>query len=70
MRYKIRLDKESDVLGFVNTVSKLEGKITVTDGDNKVDGKSLLGMLYAMTFNELWCESDTEIFKDIMTWVI
>lgn len=61
-RYKIHLDTETDVVKFVNVVGQEHDKVKVTDGEHIVDAHSLLGMLYALTFNELWCESDNEIY--------
>ena len=28
----------------------------------RVNAKSMLGMLYAMTFSEMWCECDHDIY--------
>ena len=72
MKYKIILDTVSDVNTFVKNVSA-ETKATVTVTDNRglrVNAKSLMGMLYALEFEELWCESDTEIYEKIKDYVI
>ena len=31
----------------------------------RVNAKSMLGMLYAMTFSEMWCECDQDIYMFI-----
>lgn len=71
MKYKIVLDTVSDITNFVKNVSLVtEAKVTVTDGGGlRVNAKSMIGMLYALEFEELWCESDTEIYEKIRQWV-
>lgn len=71
MKYKIVLDTVSDITNFVKNVSlATEAKVTVTDGCGlRVNAKSMIGMLYALEFEELWCESDTEIYEKIRQWV-
>lgn len=71
MKYKIVLDTVSDVNTFVkNVTTAKEANVTVTDNRGlRVNAKSLMGMLYALEFDELWCESDTEIYEKIRQWV-
>lgn len=71
MKYKIVLDTVSDVTNFVKNVSiARDATVTVTDGNGlRVNAKSIIGMLYALEFDELWCESDTEIYEKIRQWV-
>lgn len=65
-RRKIYLETESDVLDFVSFANSVDCKIVVTDGEGmRVNAKSMLGMLYAMTFTEMWCESDCYIYSHI-----
>ena len=72
MKYKIVLDTVSDVTTFVkNVITEKEANVTVTDNRGlRVNAKSLMGMLYALEFEELWCESDTEIYEKIKDYVI
>ena len=71
MKNKIRLDTHTDAVRFAQIVSALGGKITVTDGDNhRVNGKSVLGMLYALEFDELWVESENDIYTAIQDFII
>ena len=66
MKARIRLDTFSDVRRFVKTVSRLQGRIYVTDGaELKVNGKSLLNMIPTLKFEELWCESEKDIYFQI-----
>lgn len=71
-KYKIVLDTVSDVNKFVSIANEfLNSTITVTDNNGlRVNAKSLMGMLYALEFEELWCESDTEIYEKIKDYVI
>lgn len=71
-KYKIVLDTVSDVNKFVSIANSVfNSTITVTDNNGlRVNAKSLMGMLYALEFEELWCESDTEIYEKIKDYVI
>ena len=71
MKTKIRLDTMTDVANFVNITNKLDGKILVKDGEGMtVNAKSILGMLYALEFDELWCESENDIYSYINEYII
>lgn len=71
MSYKIRLDTLSEVNQFVKVASQVPGQVTITDNQGlRVNGKSVLGMLYAMEFEELWCESDVEIYHLIENFLV
>ena len=71
MRYRIRLDTMSDVNNFVKMASKNPGKITLTDGENfTVNGKSLLGAMYTMEWNQVFCESENEIYRLIKDYIV
>ena len=72
MKYKIILDTVSDVNTFVKNVSTFpDASVTVTDNRGlRVNAKSLMGMLYALEFDELWCESDIEIYEKIKQFVV
>ena len=71
MKAKIRLDTMKDIQSFVNIVSKFKGNVYITDNEGlRVSAKSLLGMMYAMEFNELWCESEEDIYHNISDFII
>ncbi len=71
MRYRIRLDTMSDVNNFVKMASKNPGKITLTDGESfTVNGKSLLGAMYTMEWNQVFCESENEIYRLIKDYIV
>lgn len=71
MKAKIRLDTMHDAAKFVNTTSQLDGQIVVSDQKGlRVNAKSLMGMLYALEFEELWCESENDIYSHIENFII
>ena len=70
MKYRIRLDTMSDVNKFVKIATAYPGKIMLTDGENfKVSGKSLLGAMYTMEWDAVYCESENEIYHLIKDFV-
>lgn len=70
MKYKIRLDTMSDVNNFVKIATSYPGKITLTDGENfTVSGKSLLGAMYTMEWDRIYCNSDKEIYHLIKDFI-
>lgn len=70
-RLHIELTTMSDANEFVSITSHLPGKITVVDGQNlRVNAKSIMGMLYALEFDDLWCESENDIYTEIKKFVI
>ena len=73
MRAKIRLDTVSDVNKFVDITSKLRQPITITDGNNlRVNAKSVIGVLHAMEFDNLICETeeDNDIYMAIKEFIV
>ena len=71
MKVKIRLDTGNDAVQFSNVCSKLDGKITVTDNKGlRINAKSIIGMIYALEFEELWCESEEDIYMHIADFVV
>lgn len=70
MKYRIRLDTLTDVNRFVKIATAYPGKIILTDGDHfTVSGKSLLGAMYTMEWDRVYCESDNEIYHLIKDFV-
>ena len=71
MRAKIRLDTMRDISDFVRICSEIVPAVHITDGAGlKVSGKSLLGVMYAMEFKEIWCECDIDIYTYIEHFVV
>ncbi len=65
MRIKIRLDTMSEINEFVSTMSKSTANIFLTDKDRNfiVSAKSMLGAVYSMEWDEVWCESNEDIYR-------
>ncbi len=71
MRYKIRLDTMADINRFVGVATKHKGNIVLTDGHRfTVNGKSLLGAMYTFEWDEIYCESETEIYHLIKDFIV
>ena len=71
MRYKIRLDTMADVNRFVAIATKYPGKIMLTDDENySVSGKSLLGAMYTFEWDQIYCESEGEIYLKIRDFIV
>lgn len=71
MKNKIRLDTMSDVNEFVKIATSVRGNVYLTDKtDLKVNGKSLLGVMYSLEFEEIWVESDADIYSQISKFII
>ena len=71
MKNRIRLDTHTDAMRFAQIASTLAGKIKITDGDGHcVNAKSVLGMLYALEFDNLWVESENDIYSSIEEFII
>ena len=63
---KIELVGMSDINKFIAITTKLPGVIKLTDCDNySVSAKSLLGALASMEWDELYCESEVDIYTHI-----
>ena len=65
-KYKIELVTTSDIVSFVNEVSKLEGSVKLIDDSGFcINGKSLLGAMAAIEWDTLYCVSDEDIYSVI-----
>ena len=71
MKAKIRLDTMRDINDFVRICSTVTSAVHITDGAGlRVSAKSLLGVMYAMEFDNIWCECDADIYTAIEKFVI
>ena len=77
-RYRISIDTYSAVERFLEAIKGYESNIQlVGDNDNGnsiVCGedflKSIISVLHTMSFKNLWCESDIDIYSYIKEFVI
>lgn len=61
-KYLIRLETLTDAARFVSITTSLKGKIVVTDGEGLcANARSLMGVIYALEFDNIWCESEEDI---------
>lgn len=73
MRNKIYLDGYKDAVEFNAICQTFDDSVSVivTDGANqRVSGKSLLGMLYTLEFSELFVESNQDIYNQIEKFIV
>ena len=70
-KYRIRLDTMAEVNRFVGIATQIPGKLILTDDENfTVNGKSLLGAMYTFEWDQIYCESDSEIYFKIKDFII
>lgn len=71
MRAKIRLDTMKDITQFVAACTKVNSPVYITDSAGlKVSAKSVLGVMYSMEFDAIWCECDEDIYHLIENFTI
>lgn len=71
MRNRIRIDTVKQANKLAAITAGLDGKITITDGQGlTVNAKSVIGALHAMEFDELWLESENDIYMAIEPFII
>lgn len=71
MRNRIRIDTIKQANELAAIMGKLDGKITITDGQGlTVNAKSVLGALHAMEFENLWIESEKDIYMAIEPFIV
>ncbi|MFA6947534.1 MAG: hypothetical protein WCQ72_00965 [Eubacteriales bacterium] len=72
MRVRVSLDTVADINEFVGAVTKVDANVTLTDKDRNfiVNGKSLLGAMYTAEWEQIWCESDKDIYSHIQKFVM
>ena len=70
-KYRIRLDTMAEVNRFVGIATQIPGKLILTDDENfTVNGKSLLGAMYTFEWDQIYCESESEIYFKIKDFII
>lgn len=70
--YRINLVTTSDITEFTNVCQKLDCRVELfcKKTGYRVNGKSLLGCLAAMEFEEVYVDSDNDIYGKIEKWVM
>ena len=71
MEAQIRLDTFTDVKRFVDIATGEKDAVYITDGKGlKVSAKSILGAMYSLEFDNLWCEAENDIYMAIKDFII
>ena len=70
--YRINLVTTNDITEFTNICQKIDGRVELfcKKTGYRVNGKSLLGCLAAMEFEEVYVDSDEDIYNKIEKWVM
>lgn len=70
MRVRIYLETLQDAYEIARIAGQCNGHVIIRDGKGMaVNAKSVLGAIYSMEFDELWLESDENIFSKISRFV-
>ncbi len=70
-KYRINLVTMTDINEFVKIASNLRPQVHLIDGSGfRVNGKSLLGAMATVEWDELYAECDEDIYSDIADFVI
>ena len=71
MRAKVRLDTMKDINQFVAACAKVNKPVYIADGAGlKVSAKSVLGVMYSMEFDTIWCECEEDIYQHIKPFTV
>lgn len=63
MNAKVNLDTMSKINAFVTVCSRLDCKVDLIDGNGyRVSGKSLVGALATMDWNQVFIECERDIY--------
>ena len=68
-RYKINLLGYKDVLDFVNKASTIETSVDIVSDKYRCTAKSLLFCLGALEWDEVYCESEEDIYHLIEKYI-
>lgn len=70
-RTKIRLDTLSDVNKFVASMNGVKDRVWLEDDEgNRVNAKSLLGAIYSLEWNHIYCYCDVDIASKLLPWMV
>ena len=70
MRVRVRLDTQTQVMDFVKIANSIDASVFLSSNDLCVSGKSLLGALYTMEWEEIWCECEEDIYRLINDFIV
>lgn len=71
MRVKVNLDTMSSIQKFVEVTSRIEDEIMLQDNvGHCVSAKSLLGAIYSLEWDTIYCSCPKDISGMILPWII
>ena len=70
MKVKVELETMNDVSEFVSITTKIQEPVYLVGSDFRVSAKSLLGALYTMEWEDVWCECEKDIYTKIEKFVV
>ena len=71
MRVQVNLDTLSKINKFVGICSKLDGKVSLSDGAGYcVSAKSLLGVIATTDWTQVLVESEHDIYESIKEFIV
>lgn len=71
MKARINIDTLSKINSFVAICSQLDCKVDLIDGEGYcVSAKSLMGAVATMDWNNVYVESERDIYTDIREFVV
>lgn len=72
MKNKINLITMTDLIEFQKICEDTEGKIEVYCGKKgyRTNAKSILGCMAALEYEDMWVESEVDIYSKIQKWVV
>lgn len=72
MRNKINLVTMTDINEFVKICEGIEGRVELVCGKRgyRVNARSMLGCLAALEFDEMWVDSDKDIYDQIEKFIM
>jgi hypothetical protein len=70
MRVKVELSTMNDVSQFVAIATQITEPVYLVGHDFRVSAKSLLGALYTMEWEDVWCECEKDIYTKIQKFVV
>lgn len=70
-RTQIRLDTLSSINKFIEEMERVDVPVWLEDGNGcRVSAKSLLGALYSLEWETIYCYCDKDISMHLMPWII
>lgn len=71
MRQKVRFETTKDVQKFIEAVSRTACNVELEDNNGHcVSALSILGALYSLEWDEIYCCCKQDIYAYILPWVI